>query len=407
MVCLTALAAAVALGPLNPPSGAVAPTNKTLGEVEPRIALSASTTPSDGSFVYVISAPGSYYLTGNVSSPMLGGIKINASNVTVDLGGFTLIGSGAAAGIVSGPVANSGIVIRNGNIQSFGGDGIDLRTNFTFGCEISNVRSEANFGWGIKVGNGARIVDCFVRQNGQGGITASVQASIERCTALGNTGTGIDGGQGCRIFKCVASNQTGAGSDGIVTGGFGCVVEGCVANSNPRRGISVGSGTTVIGCSAISNAGNGIYAAAGDSLIQNCTAEFSQQMQIFVGDRTSVLDCSVATGAAGGIQVGANCLVRGNNCAGNANGGTGPNISVTGSRNRIEANTCTNATTGIAVTSAGNFITRNTCAGNTTNWNVAAGNVCLVVSSATNTAFAGSSGGTAPGSTDPNANFSY
>jgi hypothetical protein len=41
------------------------------------------------------------------------------------------------------------------------------------------------------------------------------------------------------------------------------------------------------------------------------------------------------------------------------------------------------------------------------NWDIAEGNVCLIVNAATAGAISGDSGGVAPGSTDPNANFTY
>ena len=56
---------------------------------------------------------------------------------------------------------------------------------------------------------------------------------------------------------------------------------------------------------------------------------------------------------------------------------------------------------------SGNIIVRNTASGNTLNWDVAANNACLVVYRTGCTAISGNSGGSAPGSTDPNANFTY
>ncbi|MCP9874368.1 hypothetical protein [Synechococcus sp. Cruz CV-v-12] len=57
---------------------------------------------------------------------------------------------------------------------------------------------------------------------------------------------------------------------------------------------------------------------------------------------------------------------------------------------------------------AGNVISRNTCSGNTVNWQVAAGNICLVlVATPTPAVISGDSGGTSPGSTNPIANYTY
>ncbi|MCC6970990.1 MAG: hypothetical protein IT434_12295 [Phycisphaerales bacterium] len=56
----------VTAGPLDPPAGAVSSTYKTLAEVEPRIAINATNTPGDGANKYVISLPGSYYLTADI-----------------------------------------------------------------------------------------------------------------------------------------------------------------------------------------------------------------------------------------------------------------------------------------------------------------------------------------------------
>jgi hypothetical protein len=54
------------------------------------------------SLPYKITAPGSYYLTANLTATGNGaGITISANNVTLDLNGFALIGggSGSVAGI--------------------------------------------------------------------------------------------------------------------------------------------------------------------------------------------------------------------------------------------------------------------------------------------------------------------
>ena len=72
------------------PSAAPGPTMKTLDEVEPRTPIS--------SLPYTISDSGSYYVTGNLISTE-SGIIIDANDVTIDLAGFALKGSG---GLTSG-----------------------------------------------------------------------------------------------------------------------------------------------------------------------------------------------------------------------------------------------------------------------------------------------------------------
>jgi hypothetical protein len=64
-----------AQGALTPP-GAPAPTMKTLAQIEPRMPISSLT--------YIISAPGSYYLTTNLTciGGSANGINISSSDVT-------------------------------------------------------------------------------------------------------------------------------------------------------------------------------------------------------------------------------------------------------------------------------------------------------------------------------------
>src|SRR4051812_5162311 len=90
-----------AQGPLSPPPGVPTPTMKTLDQVEPRKEINATNTPPTGFSIFTISAPGSYYLSGNITG-VSGkfGILIQVDDVDLDLNGFTLTGvSGSLAGI--------------------------------------------------------------------------------------------------------------------------------------------------------------------------------------------------------------------------------------------------------------------------------------------------------------------
>jgi hypothetical protein len=85
-------------------------------ETEPRIPIS--------SLPFTIDTPGSYYLTGDLTSTGHG-IIVEADHVTIDLNGFSLIGSDS--GIYSGiyMVERSNVEIRNGTVTGFKGGGID------------------------------------------------------------------------------------------------------------------------------------------------------------------------------------------------------------------------------------------------------------------------------------------
>jgi hypothetical protein len=73
--------ALLAQGSLTPP-GAPAPTMKTLAQIEPRTPIAAAP--------FTISAPGSYYLTTNLT--VSGGTAITA---TIGIGCYALVGTNA------------------------------------------------------------------------------------------------------------------------------------------------------------------------------------------------------------------------------------------------------------------------------------------------------------------------
>ena len=106
-------------GPLDPPAGPVAPTDKPLGEIESRTVVNATNTPGDTDSAFIIDQRGSYYLTENIGGFEDNQILITASNVTLDLNGFTLTGSPSFQnyGI---RVEGSQVTIRNGHVRGYG-----------------------------------------------------------------------------------------------------------------------------------------------------------------------------------------------------------------------------------------------------------------------------------------------
>lgn len=400
------LATSAFAGPLEPPVGPVAPSMKTLDEVEPRIAVNAINTPGDADSLFRITQSGSYYLTGNISG-VAGkhGIELAASGITLDLNGFTLKGvPGSLDGVSVQSFDGQGVAIRNGSIRSWGDSGI----------EFENLAGHPSAG---------TISDIDASLNTGAGIITSSNARVERCTANENTGTGISVIAHCVIVDCVATlNDT----DGITTN-TGCTVSGSTASNNIGRGFSLGIGSTITGCvsdgnttgfrsqastylncNATNNNSDGFELLEGNTL-RGCLAYRNAGNGFLASSANAIIDCSATSNELDGISVATNSVLRGNKCHQNGTSNSNAGIRATGADNRIEDNHCTDNRRGFAIVSGENFVARNTCSGSTiVNWDVAAGNACLIISATpTPGAVFGDSGGTSPGSTNPNANYTY
>jgi hypothetical protein len=164
-------------------------------------------------FPYVITASGSYRLTGNltVSSTSADAIDVNASHVTIDLNGFSITGpgaSGSGSGIAGSP-ANE-LTVENGAITGFRN--------------------------GLSIGANSIVKSIHIDGNTNGIVTGS-DAVISGDTVVAN-GTGINcGGSGCLVSGNTIDNNTGAPmSFNNATSGYG----GNVLNGN-GSGISGGT----------------------------------------------------------------------------------------------------------------------------------------------------------------------
>jgi hypothetical protein len=359
---LSAVAVFAIAGPLSPPAGPITGTYKTLGDVEPRVAVNATNTPGNVNYSFVISQPGSYYLTGNITGVSgKAGIEIVASNVTLDLCGFALQGvAGSSQGIVAGgAILNT--TVRNGTVTGWGGTGVDL--GFISGCRgglIENVHAGSN----------------------STGIHAAATSVVRNCTATSNSVNGF----------------------GLTEG---TLAECCAARSNGSSGFVLETGSIARSCSANGNA-SGFSGISTDALISECSAEANTQKGIVVSGPAIIERCMAGHNGGDGIQIAFGSQVLQNNCFGNGTSGSGAGIHVISTSNRLVENHCYSNPRGYDVGSNQCFFARNTASQNTTNWNVTvSGSVILVVNCTTSGTFSGNTGGTALGSTDPNANYTY
>jgi hypothetical protein len=456
---LTAAALISRAGPLSPPSGAVAPTYKTLAEVEPRIAVNAANTPPDASALFSISQPGSYYLTGNitVAAASTSAIDITCDNVSLDLCGFTiagLTGSGQTPAI-SG--THSNVRVRSGVIHTFGyglslagGTQYDASDLVISDClvgiymgdsavarDCSVSASNGGGGYGILVGSSSTVLRCCVT-SGYYGIETGNGSFIDTCRVSGSAGAGIITEPGVSALHCVASRCMGSGF-GIVSlshldsceagsngqhgfcfvgapgGNAGIALNHCTAVQNTLNGFNIPNAMAqYVDCAALQNTGIG-FSLGADATLDHCSAIGNSSGGVSAGARLVATACTAGSNAASGFSATDTCTIQ--NCTADANGssGTGYGITISGAGGRLDSNTCSgNVSGGIRLTGSFNMVLRNTCratagASPANNFILGVGNdfgpVITVTNTTSNTGVGDISGTTNSG--HPWANFSY
>ena len=310
----TLLLAALALssrpaiaGDLDPPAGAIAPTMKTLVEVEPRIAVNAENTPGGGINLFQISQPGSYYLTENiVGESGMSGISIASHNVSLDLNGFAVIGVEGSKDGIWASTHRLNICVRNGAVTGWGEDGVSvLSDNSIFeDLRISNCGGGGLINYNGFVGIIRNVVVYSVGTNeaafSHQGIFAGQYALVESCSVRTTGAEGIKAGYNSIVRDC---NVIGADADGIYTDER-CVVEGCRVSHCDANGVRIGSAGAALRNTAI-YCGQGAGVADGAGIV----AAFAKAR--IDGNHVSYSDVGVRTEAP-------DCLVVGNSSAGNA-----------------------------------------------------------------------------------------
>lgn len=343
---VAALARLSSAGPLNPPAGTVAATGKTLTSVEPRTEINSTNTPGDGTVQYRISSPGSYYLSGQLLGESgKNGIAVSATNVTIDLNGFTMQGVPGAGFAVGGL---TGFHLRNGVIA-------DWPTYASAGLPPQVRYSDLT------------VVNCG---SGLGGGVASL---AERCTVRASS-AGINFGAGSVVVDCVVT-AVGSGTSWGIACGAGGLVSRCSVNGF-QNGISVTSGS-VTGCVVENAVYWGIF-CNGDGLIEGnaCRANSSG---ILVGGRGRVVG-NMVTGSTSTV-----------------NGG----IVITSSGCHIDGNTLVGNYTNLRITGSFNLVTRNTMA-----FSGAGGNSVIAANNSVSPIVNAANGGS-PATTDSFANIGF
>lgn len=386
ITCFYFFAQAGNLEPSAPPNS----TMKTLDEVEPRTPIHSADLP------LTISQSGSYYLAENIifATVDTNGITITASNVTIDLCGFTIQGPGAGTGnaITADSSARENVSVLNGTITGWY-RGINLSGKR---AQIQNVKLSSCLNAGIYVGDNAQIAGCSIYSCGQYGIRTGENSSVKDCISANNNysvmsieiANGIETGDTCTISNCQVSDN---GNYGIYAGNR-CVIENCIANSNGSAGISalanaviskcasndneyyngmfwsgdgikVYNGATVTNCTASGNKSNGIYASS-DGVIKGC-AVYDNKINGINATRCRISNCTASENDNNGIYASLGCSIYGNDLTANNVG-----IYLTNAGNIVRDNNFFfNTTYGLNVIDQKNYSAQNTFNNNGTNIN--------------------------------------
>lgn len=310
VLCATIFAtlatASLSAGPLTPPGGAITSTQKTLQDSEPRTPLNATSTPGDVSNLFIITQPGSYYLTADAKpTGNRNAILVNADNVTIDLRGFSLDGSQDPTGFRAGITCSTprrNVVVRNGTIRSFRGYGIigtfntsnfeDLALIDTLGgqleiapssgCIVRNVRTRAASGeTGIQLGTNSVIENCTV-EGGTVGITLT-SGVVRGCSVLNPGFNGISINNGVVVHCTVeGANNTSSSTNAGINAGSGTHIESCTLRNCASAGITVSGGRSeVIGCEFY-NCAKGINSINGRLRVEGCNFVQSSTVAITI-----------------------------------------------------------------------------------------------------------------------------
>ena len=230
-VASIALASLLAAGP------ALAVTNENGEVLITQTAVNAGNiTPGDTpGFPVTISVPGTYRLASNLTvTTAVNGIEVRANEVTIEMGGRTLAGSGVGRnGIAS---FNRSLRVSHGTVRGFTNDGI---RSIAQSLTVHDMIVAANGRTGVFASvadpaihdaDFARITDSSIIRNGNDGISCPSYCHVEGSTVSDNGQIGVNCyGEGCTVLgNTIGSNgimgvsffwNSGAGNN-TVTGSF-------------------------------------------------------------------------------------------------------------------------------------------------------------------------------------------
>lgn len=406
LIGLAATASLAGAGPLNPPAGPVASTNKTLDQVEPRRPVESVAIVGGVRTL----GEGPWKLTANyLSVPLklqhgadlnLGGWRLGASSfsdiIVCDAGthavritnGQIVGGLFAAAGAITPELTTLEDLVIDGSVALE--RGAVRRCEWTRGvlsstssvlmesCRMDNFTAETR----IALSGPSILRDVSVSANPTGGpvIRVTGNSLLERCFATSGTAVGIDMGFDSIAVSCIVSTS---GAAGIVAGGR-CILRGCRCEQAARIGgvgftrfqlgnqctaescvatfggvgFQCGEDAVLRDCLAQGGTGDGFNSTGAGTTIDNCASRSNDGWGFFLVNSSRIERCIAVSNGLGGYRLTNDSLVRANH----ADSNSVVNMLVESSDNRIEANSLVDGTIGLQVNAANNLIINNSSA---------------------------------------------
>ncbi len=325
LMCAFFFAAAASLcgqGSLTPPPGPPAPTMKSLSRIDPGKALNPASFGTTG---IEIAESGYYYLTGNVTT-VLGtetAIVVNASFVTIDLRGFSMVAAGGTGTGTLDVAINVGsgqtdVTVRNGVIRGTWWAGFYAPgTN----CSVERLRVIGTAAYGIRLGVESRVTDCQVDGLSAAGfitgagILTGDHSLVKNCIVSLCDGNGIQTGSHSSMLDSIAYSNLLAG----ITTGDGSTISRCVSSVNSGRGLDLDDGDTVADSVAYDNGGTGILGVSGGNVTNSCS--YSSGDRGFSFGSASLAGCVAASGTNAGFVLSKASSVS--HCVAGSNGDDG------------------------------------------------------------------------------------
>lgn len=141
-------------------------------------------------YEFVISQPGSYYLTGNIATAKASGLRITAPGVTLDLNGFEVRRASGTGGYGIEGFASQ-CAVKNGSISGFG----------------TGLLGQVDAGGVSRVGE---LTQLTISQCGRA-LAVNLDSRIDRCTAVDNTEYGMQTAGGATFIDCIARRNNAVG----------------------------------------------------------------------------------------------------------------------------------------------------------------------------------------------------